>query len=255
MLGPLPAEPRSVRVHCAGLPFRTMTPYLRALLPTITWDVRDTTTLGAALAAVAAGPGELCYGLRPASGGRSASPRGLEVREIVTEQAWLLLPRSHVLSGRAAVRIAELAGERWFLGPDPALTASVRRAGLDAASTVDAVADEHEIEELVAAGRGVSMTSPLATPGHRTVLRPCAELPHLTWITAHQRGTLDPHIVDAVVRVAQDDYWHRAALLPRYLDSLRSRTSAAVLDIGPPDPLARATLGALRPGTGQSRIE
>jgi DNA-binding transcriptional LysR family regulator len=94
----------------------------------------------------------------------SDEPGGdLGVVELVREEMLVLLPRAHPAARRRRVRLEMLADESWIVGaPDP--TSSVilnacREAGFEpriAFETDDALA----IQSLVAAGLGVSLTTP-----------------------------------------------------------------------------------------------
>jgi DNA-binding transcriptional LysR family regulator len=114
---------------------------------------------------------------RPTS--RSDYGGDLGVVELAREEMLALLPRAHPAARRRRVRLEALADEGWIVGaPDPTSSVIVnacREAGFEprvAFETDDALA----IQSLVAAGLGVSLTTPWLNPSLRSdvVLRPLA---------------------------------------------------------------------------------
>jgi DNA-binding transcriptional LysR family regulator len=108
-------------------------------------------------------------------------PRGdVRVVHLADEEMLVLLPQAHRLAPRRRIRLAALADERWIVGaPDPASAVIVnacRAAGFEpriAFETDDALA----IQSLVAAGLGISLTTPWLQPAQRpdVVMRPLAQ--------------------------------------------------------------------------------
>jgi DNA-binding transcriptional LysR family regulator len=103
----------------------------------------------------------------------------LGVVELAREEMLALLPRAHPAAGRRRVPLPALADESWILGaPDPTSSVIVnacREAGFEpriAFETDDGLA----IQGLVAAGLGVSLTTPWLLPSLRSdvVVRPLA---------------------------------------------------------------------------------
>jgi DNA-binding transcriptional LysR family regulator len=114
---------------------------------------------------------DLDLGLVFATAGASEPAGDVCVVDLVDEEMLALLPRAHPLAARRRVRLSALAHEQWIVGaPDPASSVIVnacRDAGFEpriAFETDDALA----IQGLVAAGLGVSLT----TPWLRSALRP-----------------------------------------------------------------------------------
>jgi DNA-binding transcriptional LysR family regulator len=110
---------------------------------------------------------ELDLALVFTSAGDSEPGGDVRVHELVREEMLALLPSAHPLASRQRVRLAALEHEPWIVGaPDPASSVilnACRAAGFEpriAFETDDALA----IQGLVAAGLGVSLTSPWILP-------------------------------------------------------------------------------------------
>jgi DNA-binding transcriptional LysR family regulator len=90
-------------------------------------------------------------------------PMGIEIAELGSEPMLALLPRDHKLARKAKVKLADLAGERWIVGaPDPSSSIIVNAcvaAGFEP-NVVFETDDPLAIQSLVAAGLGVSLSSP-----------------------------------------------------------------------------------------------
>jgi DNA-binding transcriptional LysR family regulator len=104
---------------------------------------------------------------------------GVQIVDLVDEPMLALLPRTHPLAEEAELSLAALEDESWIVGaPDPSssvIVAACQRAGFEpriAFETDDALATE----SLVAAGFGVSLSSPWLAAALRddVVLRPLA---------------------------------------------------------------------------------
>ena len=109
----------------------------------------------------------------------SLPPDDVEVVDLVDEPMLALLPRDHPAARRKVVPLPQLRDEAWIVGaPDPSssvIVAACREAGFEppiAYETDDALA----IQSLVAAGLGVSLTTPWLAAALRkdVVLRPLA---------------------------------------------------------------------------------
>jgi DNA-binding transcriptional LysR family regulator len=107
-------------------------------------------------------------------------PPGVRIVDLVDEPMLALLPREHPLAETPEVALAELRDEPWIVGaPDPTssiIVSACLRAGFEpriAFETDDALTTE----SLVAAGLGVSLSSPWLAQALRAdiVLRPLAE--------------------------------------------------------------------------------
>jgi DNA-binding transcriptional LysR family regulator len=107
-------------------------------------------------------------------------PRDVDVVHLTDEPMLALLPRGHALADVGEVALADLRGESWIVGaPDP--SSSVIAAACHAAGFEPRVAFETDdplaTQSLVAAGLGVSLTTPWLATAQRAdvVLRPLAE--------------------------------------------------------------------------------
>jgi DNA-binding transcriptional LysR family regulator len=106
-------------------------------------------------------------------------PTGIQVAELGEEPMLALLPREHRLARKAKVKLADLAKERWIVGaPDPSSSIIVNAciaAGFEP-SVVFETDDPLATQSLVAAGLGVSLSSPWISVALRddVVLKPLA---------------------------------------------------------------------------------
>lgn len=106
-------------------------------------------------------------------------PVGIRFAELGEEPMLALLPRDHRLAEKAKVKLSDLARERWIVGaPDPASSIIVNAciaAGFEP-NIVFETDDPLATQSLVAAGLGVSLSSPWAAVALRddVVLKPLA---------------------------------------------------------------------------------
>jgi DNA-binding transcriptional LysR family regulator len=104
---------------------------------------------------------------------------GLEVVEIGEEPMLVLLPQTHRLALESRVSLSDLAGEPWIVGaPDPTSSIIVNAcltAGFEP-NVVFETDDPLATQSLIAAGLGVSLSSPWASAALREdlVLKPLA---------------------------------------------------------------------------------
>ncbi|MGD0167674.1 MAG: LysR family transcriptional regulator [Gaiellaceae bacterium] len=104
---------------------------------------------------------------------------GIEIAELGEEPMLVLLPRDHRLARKAKVRLADLAKEQWIVGaPDPSSSIIVNAciaAGFDP-NVIFETDDPLATQSLIAAGLGVSLSSPWASVALRddVVLKPLA---------------------------------------------------------------------------------
>ncbi|GAA4984916.1 DNA-binding transcriptional LysR family regulator [Nonomuraea thailandensis] len=112
-------------------------------------------------------------------------PSNVEVRPLLVDPLYIALPPGHRQAGRARVRLADLAGERWIQGVHRGSTVDVlpqacRQAGFEPviAFRTD---DQMTVRGLVAAGLGVALAPFLTLPATAPdlVVRPLSE-PSLT---------------------------------------------------------------------------
>ena len=109
----------------------------------------------------------------------SQQPTGIKIAELGEEPMLALLPREHRLAKKAKVKLSDLAKERWIVGaPDPSSSIIVNAciaAGFEP-SVVFETDDPLASQSLVAAGLGVSLSSPWISVALRedVVLKPLA---------------------------------------------------------------------------------
>jgi DNA-binding transcriptional LysR family regulator len=108
-----------------------------------------------------------------------ARPHDLEIVDLTDEPMLALLPRSHALAGAEQVTLGDLRDESWIVGaPDPSssvIAAACHAAGFEPRVTFE-TDDPLATQSLVAAGLGVSLTTPWLAAALRAdvVLRPLA---------------------------------------------------------------------------------
>jgi DNA-binding transcriptional LysR family regulator len=140
---------------------------------------------------------------------------GIERVHLLTEEMQVALPASHPRSGSKRVRLPELAEDRWLVGTAPVGTGVIRTACIAAgfeprvACEVD---DPRIIGGLVAAGVGITFTSPLRLedPPAGVVAVPLADPP-------------SRHVFAALLPAAQ-----RAAAIEAMLALLREAAATRV---------------------------
>lgn len=108
--------------------------------------------------------------------------RGLRVVDLLREPIDIALPTTHPLAGRAAVRPADIAGQRWIGVPEgypfDDLRLAVEAAAGEPFAIVQRVRDNRLVEALVASGVGIGMLPRFSTRlGGGIVLVPLAGLP------------------------------------------------------------------------------
>jgi DNA-binding transcriptional LysR family regulator len=122
-------------------------------------------------------------------GAEPAGADGLPHHVIATEPLDVALPLGHRLAGRAAVRAAELAGERWIGVPigypfDTVRIAIENHAG-EPLEVVQRLRDNRLVEALVAAGQGCALLPRFTTrPRPDVVLVPLSDVRSVRRIVA-----------------------------------------------------------------------
>lgn len=116
-------------------------------------------------AVVYSAPGAPRHGVRRSSAGVQRTP-------LFTERFSLVTPATHPLAGAGAVRLAELAGERWVVGTldDDPVDAAFRSAAVQAGfePLLGPRSDDYRVVvEYVAAGLGLAFVPELAVPAGR----------------------------------------------------------------------------------------
>jgi DNA-binding transcriptional LysR family regulator len=141
--------------------------------------------------------------------GEGVRPDGIERVHLLTEEMQVALPETHRLAGAARVRLRQLAEERWLVGTAP-VGVGVIRAACVAAGFEPRVAcevdDPRIIGGLVAAGVGVTFTSPLRLedPPAGVVAVPLADAPSRHVFAALLPAAHRPAAVEAMLALLQD---------------------------------------------------
>jgi DNA-binding transcriptional LysR family regulator len=141
--------------------------------------------------------------------GEGVRPDGIERVHLLTEEMQVALPATHRLAGAARVRLRQLAEERWLVGTAP-VGVGVIRAACVAAGFEPRVAcevdDPRIIGGLVAAGVGVTFTSPLRLedPPAGVVAVPLADAPSRHVFAALLPAAHRPAAVEAMLALLQD---------------------------------------------------
>lgn len=224
-------QPRGIRVATVTLPFELILPMLREELPGIGWTVRAVPSPAAGMASVADADADLFSGMlriddRPGIPRR----RGLAVREMLHEPAWVRLPAGHRLASREAVVLGDLAEEVWAVLPDPELEAGLvgaaRRAGFEPDIRYRPT-DPMIRKNLARSGEAISLNSPLTGQGPGTVLRPVIGGPVYAWVLVHRSGAEVGSLVAAVADVVRRGY-RLAATAPGVPEAVRDAGPALV---------------------------
>ncbi|MFJ9642259.1 LysR family transcriptional regulator [Streptomyces sp. NPDC004244] len=142
-----------------------------------------------------------------------ALPRGALARTLIPKEPFCIrMATRHPLAGRAALDLADLAGEQWMTlvedddgGPE-ALVAACAAAGF-VPSLRYRITDRQMRHHLVAAGRAISLTQPTAPAFEGTVMRPLLGTPisgriRLAW----NRSTVSNGQADLLYRAAAGAY-------------------------------------------------
>ncbi len=134
-------------------------------------------------------------------------------RGIVTEPTLVALPAGHPLGHRAEIVLADLAEETWLLAPDDGagwpgvFHRACAAAGFTAASVQEFRGGRLELQDMIAAGLGISIVRATTRPLGGVVVRPLAGTPiwvrHLlVWRTA----AMGDEVVDALFGAATAAY-------------------------------------------------
>jgi DNA-binding transcriptional LysR family regulator len=139
-------------------------------------------------------------------------PGPLETHHLLDDPMLAVLPAGHPLARRRALRLADLAEERWVLGGGPGCSdrATILRAchvaGFEPRVSVEFPTDDyHAIQGMVAAGAGITLLPRLAlsVPRDDLVVRPLAGGgPHRQVVAATRRGDQAPATLAMLAVVA-----------------------------------------------------
>jgi DNA-binding transcriptional LysR family regulator len=136
-------------------------------------------------------------------------PDGIERIHLLTEEMQVALPAGHRLAGAERVKLRQLAEERWLVGTAPIGVGVIRTACVAAgfeprvACQVD---DPRIIGGLVAAGVGITFTSPLRLedPPAGVVAVPLADAPSRHVFAAVLPSAHRPAAVEALLALLRD---------------------------------------------------
>ncbi|WP_031075673.1 LysR family transcriptional regulator [Streptomyces sp. NRRL WC-3742] len=104
-------------------------------------------------------------------------------RGIVTEPAFVALPAGHRLRHNTEVALVDLAGEEWFLTPDDGagwhrvFHRACAAAGFAPATVHEYLGGRLELQEMIAAGLGVSVVQATTRPLAEVVVKPLVGTP------------------------------------------------------------------------------
>ncbi|GAA1937394.1 LysR family transcriptional regulator [Kitasatospora viridis] len=99
-------------------------------------------------------------------------------RGIVTEPSFVTLPAGHRLRHRTEVALADLAGEAWFLTPDDGagwpgvFYGACAAAGFSPVTVHEFLGGRLELQEMIAAGLGISPVQATSRPLTEVVIKP-----------------------------------------------------------------------------------
>ncbi|MGW3072586.1 MULTISPECIES: LysR family transcriptional regulator [unclassified Kitasatospora] len=136
-------------------------------------------------------------------------------RGIVTEPVFVALPAGHRLRHHAEVALADLAEEEWLLAPDDGagwhgvFHGACAAAGFTPASVHEFLGGRLELQEMVAAGLGVSVVRATTRPLAEVLVKPLAGTPIwvrqlLVWRPAGVEGEVVEALFGAAVAAYRD---------------------------------------------------
>ncbi|MBV6699413.1 LysR family transcriptional regulator [Kitasatospora aureofaciens] len=144
-------------------------------------------------------------------------------RGIVTEPAFVALPASHPLRHHTEVALADLAGEAWFLTPDDGagwhrvFHSACAAAGFAPATVHEFLGGRLELQDLIAAGLGVSVVQPTTRPLGDVVVKPLAGTP--IWVRhllAWRPAAVGGEVVETLFGAAGAAYRELVNASPHY---------------------------------------
>ncbi|MFJ9846836.1 LysR family transcriptional regulator [Kitasatospora sp. NPDC101155] len=137
------------------------------------------------------------------------------IRGIVTEPTFVALAAGHRLRRRTEVALADLADEPWFVTPDDGagwpgvFFGACAAAGFAPATVHEFLGDRAELQDMIAAGLGVSTVQATARPLSAVVIKPLAGTPLrarylLAWRPAAVGGELGETLFEAAAAAYRD---------------------------------------------------
>ncbi|MFJ2861268.1 LysR family transcriptional regulator [Kitasatospora sp. NPDC087314] len=136
-------------------------------------------------------------------------------RGIVTEPAFVALPAGHRLRHRTEIALVDLAEEDWFLTPDDGagwhgvFYGACAAAGFTPATVHEFLGGRLELQEMIAAGLGISVVQATTRPLAEVVVKPLAGTPiwvrHLlAWRAAGVSGEVVETLFGAAAAAYRD---------------------------------------------------
>ncbi|AEW98251.1 LysR family transcriptional regulator [Streptantibioticus cattleyicolor] len=134
-------------------------------------------------------------------------------RGIVTEPVFVALPAGHPLRHHTDITLADLAGEAWFLTPDDGtgwhevFYGACAAAGFTPATVHEFLGGRQELQDLIAAGLGVSVVQATTRPLGDVVVKPLAGTPiWVRYLLAWRRAAVNGEVVEALFGAANTTY-------------------------------------------------
>jgi DNA-binding transcriptional LysR family regulator len=145
------------------------------------------------------------------------------IRGIVTEPTFVALAAGHRLRRRAEVALADLADEPWFVTPDDGagwpgvFFGACAAAGFAPATVHEFLGDRAELQDMIAAGLGVSTVQATARPLSAVVIKPLAGTPLRTrYLLAWRLAAVGGELVETLFEAAAAAYRDLAEASPHF---------------------------------------
>ncbi|MBP0448601.1 LysR family transcriptional regulator [Kitasatospora sp. RG8] len=144
-------------------------------------------------------------------------------RGIVTEPAFVVLPAGHRLRHRTEIALVDLADEDWFLTPDDGagwhgvFYGACAAAGFAPATVHEFLGGRLELQEMIAAGLGISVVQATTRPLADVVVKPLAGTP--IWVRhllVWRPGGVSGEVVETLFGAAAAAYRDLIAASPTF---------------------------------------
>ncbi|MFY1655969.1 LysR family transcriptional regulator [Micromonospora sp. WMMD1274] len=146
----------------------------------------------------------------------------LDTRPFAVEPAFVALPAGHRLAHRTEVPLRELAGEAWFVSPDDGagwpgvFYRSCEQAGFRPAVTHEFLGEKN-LQDMIAAGVGVTICQPTMKPMYGMVVRPLEGSPiRVRQLVVWRREGPAAPLAAQLHRYAREAYQDLVAQTPHY---------------------------------------